>query len=149
MNALQVIGHLPTTKQEKESFIIEAIREIVSGEKNPLEIDLKLKFIADTFDEIRKNIHVKNAVERETDKYSEKKFTYGQFEITKVSTRKNDFVGVDEVLDGLYSQMETLKGVIKAREATVLTGINPDTGEAFKPVRFTETNSLRVSLKNG
>lgn len=147
MNALQVIGHLPVTKSEKDSFIFEAVHEIMSGERNALETDLQLKFIADIFEEIRKNIHVKNAVEREVSKYPEKKFTYGQFEITKVTTRKNDFTGCDPVLDDLYSQMETLKAVIKAREAVVLTGVNPETGEQFNPVKFTEVNSLRVSLK--
>lgn len=147
MNALQVIGNLPTTKEQKQSFIIEAIKEIVSGEKNPLEMDLQLKFIADTFEEIRKNVHVKSAVEKEVDKYSEKTFRYGQFEITKLSRRTNDFSGCDTTLDDLYSQMENLKATIKAREQTVLNGFDPSTGEEFKPVKFTETPYLKVVLK--
>lgn len=147
MNALQVIGTLPTTKEQKESFVLEAIREIVSGEKNPLEIDLQLKFISDTFNEIRENIHVKNAVEKEADKYPEKTFNFGQFEITKVVKKTNDFSGCDPVLDELYQQAETLKSVIKAREKTVLSGVDPSTGETFNPVKYTESPYLKVVLK--
>jgi hypothetical protein len=144
--ALSTLSILPSTKEQRESFVIMAVNEICNGEQNPLLIDLTLKSAIDTLDEIRKNNRVKLAVQAEADKYQEKTFEYGNFKITKSSRTINDFAGCDSHLDNLYAEMEALKLQIKARESLVKTGVDSATGEVFKPVKFTTTEYLKIEL---
>jgi hypothetical protein len=144
--ALSTLSILPSTKEQRESFVIMAVNEICNGEQNPLLIDLTLKSAIDTLDEIRKNNRVKSLVMSEADKYSEKTFSVGNFRITKTSKSTNDFSGCDSHLDNLYAEMEALKAQIKAREQLVLTGVNSETGEVFKPVKSKVTEFLKIEL---
>ncbi len=144
--ALSTLSILPSTKEQRESFVINAVNEILSGNVNPLTVEIMLKAAQDTIEEIRKNNRVKIAVQNEADKYSEKTFEYGNFKITKASRQINDFSGCDSHLDNLYAEMEALKLQIKAREALVKTGVDSATGEVFKPVKFTTTEYLKIEL---
>ena len=145
--ALSTITVLPSTKEQRNQFIIDVVDEICnSGNINALDADIMLKSGIDTLEEIRKNDRVKELVLKEADKYPEKSFEYGNFKVTKSSRTINDFKGCDQHLDELYRQMEALKLQIKAREQLVLTGINTETGEVFKPVKSTVTEFLKIEL---
>lgn len=144
--ALSTLSILPNTKEQRESFVINAVNEILSGNVNPLDVEIMLKAAQDTIEEIRKNNRVKLAVQSEADKYPEKTFEYGNFRVTKSSRRVNDFKGCDSHLDELNAQMDALKLQIKAREQLVLTGIDSSTGEVFKPVKSTVTEFLKIEL---
>jgi len=144
--AISTLSILPSTKAQRQSFVEMAVNEILSGDVNPLNVELTLKSAIDTLDEIRKNNRVKLAVQNEADKYSEKTFEYGNFKITKASRQINDFSGCDSHLDSLYNEMEALKLQIKARETLVKTGVDSSTGEVFKPVKFTTTEYLKIEL---
>jgi len=144
--AISTLSILPSTKAQRQSFVEMAVNEILSGDVNPLTVELTLKSAIDTLEEIRKNNRVKLAVQNEAYKYSEKTFEYGNFKITKASRQTNDFSGCDIHLDNLYTEMEALKLQIKAREALVKTGVDSATGEVFKPVKFTTTEYLKIEL---
>ena len=144
--AISTLSILPSTKEQRKSFVEMAVNEILSGGVNPLKVELTLKSAIDTLEEIRKNNRVKLAVQVEADKYPEKTFEYGNFRITKASRQINDFAGCDAHLDELYTQMEALKLQIKARESLVKTGVDSATGEVFKPVKFTTTEYLKIEL---
>jgi len=144
--AISTLSILPSTKAQRQSFVEMAVNEILSGDVNPLNVELTLKSAIDTLEEIRKNNRVKLAVQSEADKYSEKTFEYGNFKITKAIRQTNDFSGCDSHLDNLYNEMEALKLQIKAREALVKTGVDSETGEVFKPVKFTTTEYLKIEL---
>jgi len=144
--AISTLSILPSTKAQRQSFVEMAVNEILSGDVNPLTVELTLKSAIDTLEEIRKNNRVKLAVQNEAYKYSEKTFEYGNFKITKASRQTNDFSGCDIHLDNLYTEMEALKLQIKAREALVKTGVDSATGEVFKPVKLTTTEYLKIEL---
>jgi len=144
--AISTLSILPSTKAQRQSFVEMAVNEILSGDVNPLNVELTLKSAIDTLEEIRKNNRVKMAVMNEADKYSEKTFEFGNFKITKSSRTTNDFSGCDEHLDNLYSEMDNLKAQIKAREALVLTGLDSSTGEVFKPVKTSVNEFLKIEL---
>jgi len=144
--AISTLSILPSTKAQRQSFVEMAVNEILSGDVNPLTVELTLKSAIDTLEEIRKNNRVKLMVQNEADKYSEKTFEYGNFKITKASRQTNDFSGCDSHLDNLYNEMEALKLQIKARETLVKTGVDSSTGEVFKPVKFTTIEYLKIEL---
>lgn len=144
--ALSTLTILPSTKEQRESFVTNAVNEILSGNVNPLQVEIMLKAAQDTIEEIRKNNRVKFVVMEEADKYPEKSFEYGNFKVTKSSRTINDFKGCDPHLDELYRQMEALKLQIKAREQLVITGVDSSTGEVFKPVKSTVTEFLKIEL---
>ena len=144
--ALSTLTILPSTKEQRSLFVFKAVEEILDGNSNPLQIDIMLKAAEDTIGEIRKNSRVKMAVQNEADKYPEKTFEYGNFRVTKSSKTTNDFAGCDPHLDELNAQMEALKAQIKAREQLVLTGVNSETGEVFKPVKSKVTEFLKIEL---
>lgn len=144
--ALSTITVLPSTKEQRSLFVTKAVDEILDGNNNPLQIEIMLKAAQDTIEEIRKDNRVKMAVQKEADKYPEKTFEYGNFRITKSIRTINDFSGCDSHLDNLYAEMEALKAQIKAREQLVLTGVNSETGEVFKPVKSKVTEFLKIEL---
>lgn len=145
--ALQQFSVLPSTKEQRQSFIKMAVEEITSGNIDAIKADAILKGAADTIEAIRKHNDVKSAVQNSADKYSEKTFSAYGYEITKSSKTTYDYKGIDTVLDSLYEQMDQLKQAIKAREATVKSGFDPATGETFAPVPFTQIDILSYKLK--
>jgi len=147
--AISQFSVLPLTKSERESFVNQAVNEILSGDVDPLQIDAILKAAEDTIKEIRTNNRVKMAVQKEADKYPEKSFEFGNFTITKSSRKTYDWKNYksDKTLNDLNAEMKKLKLVIEARQMTILSGIDPATGEVFAPVQWTEPPILSYKLK--
>jgi len=145
--ALSTLSVLPSTKEQRESFVFSIVDEICSGGNvNPLDANITIKAAIDTLKEVLDNNRVKALVMSEADKWTEKSFVKGNFRITKTSKSTNDFSGCDTHLDSLYIQMEQLKAQIKAREALVKTGVDSSTGEVFKPVKTTVNEFLKIEL---
>jgi ribosome-associated translation inhibitor RaiA len=82
----------------------------------------------------------------EAEKYG-KTFDHAGCSITVTGRTTKDFTGIDPVLDEMYSDMERLKARIKAREATIEAGMNPETGEMFAPVKKSVTTFLTYKFK--
>jgi hypothetical protein len=147
-NAISVLQLMPLTKEQKKSFVQKAVTEITSGEYNPLQIEVWLKSIEDTINDIRKDRDVKIAVQFETDKYTEKTFSDFGATITKATRTTKDYSNCnDAVLNGLYSEMEKLKAVIKGREIMLDSGVNPETGETFEKPILKVTEYLKIEVK--
>ena len=146
--ALQQFSVLPSTKEERTSFVNMAVNEFLSGNIDPLKADAILKGAADTTKEIRDNSRVKAVVSKAAGEYPEKSFQFGNFLITKSNRRTYDWKEYksDEILNGLNAQMEQLKKVIEARQQVILSGVDPATGETFAPVPFSETEILSYKL---
>ena len=140
-NALSQISQLPLTKMEQEDYARKAIDEILSGIYDPLRIDMQLKAMEEVIKKIREDHRVRGAVIDEADKYGKTFPLHGvRIEVKNRTTR--DFAGIDPTLDDLYAQSEQLKAVIKAREAVVLAGVDPVTGETFDPPKTSTTTFL-------
>lgn len=141
MNALANLNTLPFSKVEQASFVSQVVAEILSGNINPLDADLKLKAMEEAITKIRKDDKVKEYVIEEAEKYG-KTFERSGVTITVTQKTIKDFTGLDPVLDELYASLEQTKAQIKAREATVAAGVDPATGESFNPPKTSTTQYL-------
>jgi hypothetical protein len=146
MNALANINNLPLSKIEQADFVGDVITEILAGNMNPLEADLRFKAMQTVIEAIRKDKRVSSYTIEEAEKFG-KTFMFQGCEITVTQKTTKDFSGVDTVLDDLYTQQEKLKALIKAREATVANGTDPATGETFSPPKTSTTQFLTYKFK--
>ena len=143
MAALPVLNNLPFSKVQQQKFAEQAIDEILSGDVDPLSVDIRLKAMLDTIEKIRKNDRVKDYVLDEAEKQGGKTFDFQGAKITLGSKTTRDYTGCgDTTLNEMYKQMEKLKEQIKVREAMVLTGVNQDTGEIYNPPQTSTSRFL-------
>ena len=135
---VQLFKGLPFSLSEQTDFANNAIQEILDGNVNPLHAELHLRAIQETIKKITEHPGVKSAVMEEAEKY-DKTFDFHGAKITRSSRTTKDYSQCnDQVLSGLYSDLEDLKAKIKAREMMVATGSDPATGEIFnKPITKT------------
>ena len=119
--------------------------------------DVKNGYISalDTMVIIKKSIHCFDQVAKAIDEqYTDEGLQYaGQvyqdFAIEKAALGvKYDYSACnDEVYNNLVAQKKQLDTMIKAREAMLKTGVNPETGEEFpKPIR-TGKEGIKMTLK--
>lgn len=141
MNTLANLSTLPFSKVEQSNFVSQVVEEILSGNINPLEADLKLKAMEESITKIRKDEKVKQYVIEEAEKFG-KTFEHSGVTITVTQKTTKDFAGIDPVLNELYASLEQIKAQIKAREATVAAGVDPATCETFNPPKTSTTQYL-------
>ena len=146
MNALAELKHLPFTKVEQADYVSQAVDEILSGNIDPLQADIRLKAMAEVITAIREDLRVKNAVIEEAEKYG-KTFSLSGVSITVSKKTEKDYSGIDPVLDDLQTQADKLKEMIKARKITISAGVDPSTGETFAPPKTSTTQFLTYKFK--
>lgn len=145
--------YLPGTKSERETFVQLCVEEILSGKRNPLELEIMLKNLEDTISCIRKHPSVKEYVQKEAEKYPEKTFSFKGVTITKTNRSSYDYSNCnDSILNTMVSEVEGLKIKIKERE-TFLKALKPEmqiadgeTGEMLYPPAVSITESLTIKL---
>ena len=141
---VQLFKGLPFSLSEQTDFANNAIQEILDGNVNPLHAELHLRAIQETIKKITEHPGVKSAVMEEAEKY-DKTFDFHGAKITRSSRTTKDYSQCnDQVLSGLYSDLEDLKAKIKAREMMVATGSDPATGEIFNQPITKTTQFLSV-----
>lgn len=131
MNSLELIRTFPETKELRILFIQDVINQVLSGNVEPLKIEIALKCLEETIQFIRKDVRYKGCIADEVDKYSENIFDYKGAVISK---RQRTSYNYSE-----DSRHKELKRLIKERE-TFLKAIpeegvaDPGTGEMiYKP----------------
>ncbi len=95
------------------------LREMyLSGDHDPLEIEIKLKGVADAIDTTRKDTEVRGAVLNALSMYSEKTIDLDGAQVQRRNTPARYAYDAcnDPVYDRLKAQMEALKQDIKDRE---------------------------------
>ena len=132
MNALSELHNLPLTKAQQDDYADQAISEILSGNVDPVRVDIRLKAMAEVIKRIREDEQVKEYTLAEMEKWG-KRFTRDGVTIEVKSKTTRNFAGIDPVLDDIYVEREKIEALIKAREATILAGVDPATGEKFTP----------------
>lgn len=137
MKKISRLRSLPSSKADMEVFRNAAIGEILDGEVNPLEVEIKLKRLADTIAEIRKDVRVRNVVMEEAEKFN--KQTYCNADISVINRKTANYS-----LDAMHMR---LKAELKGREALLKEtgGVDPDTGEIV--VTYKESEVLIIKLK--
>ena len=114
----------------KIDVINNVIGEVLEGNINPLELEMKLRALEDISKKIRADIRIKNAVYDEAMNYNGQQ--YLEHEI-KITTRKTADYKEDE-------EWTLLKAKVKAREVFLKSLKEPiidkDTGEMIQPARY-------------
>ena len=82
MNALSVFGLMPENKAQITSFIQAAKGEILSGQYNPIKVEVQLKIMEELISGLRKDPQVREQLLIELDKYRD-------WETDRKSTRLN------------------------------------------------------------
>lgn len=128
----------PLTQERMHECSAQLIERI--GETNPLEMYVRLKFMADTIGEALKSPEMHDAVIAEREKYGRtEKVTSNGAEVTTASRTVRNFATCqDRILDALNADLERVKAEIKEREKFLsavkdaMTVVDPDTGEAVE-----------------
>ena len=142
-SAVSVIKLMPANKSEQNDFARQLLSHALSGDVNPLELEVYLKSIEDTIKLVRKNIEYKGALELESDKFPGKEFDFAGATITKMSRTTMDYSNDEEwiVLDAKKKAREkTLKGLDKPMA-------DPNTGEIINPPIKKFSEYLKIQYK--
>lgn len=133
---MKTLEKLPQKNTEVNQFVNDVIGEILEGNVNPLEMEIRLRIIEKAVTAIRKDIRVKNVVMEEADKYHNQEYNGA---LIKVGTRTTSDYSMD-------SQWCMYKAQLKARETLLkeCNGSDPDTGEVV--VQYKESETLTIKL---
>lgn len=133
---MKTLEKLPQKNTEVNQFVNDVIGEILEGNVNPLEMEIRLRIIEKAVTAIRKDIRVKNVVMEEAERYHNQDFKGA---LIKVGTRKTADYSAD-------SQWCMLRAQLKARETLLkeCNGSDPDTGEVV--VQYKESETLTIKL---
>lgn len=140
MTPMSVIRLMPATDSQQKEFSLQLLQMVMSGEVNPLEMEVYLKSIEDVVKNVRKDAGFKDAVIDETDKHPGKEFRFGNAVIVKSSrttySYKNDSAWVE--MDKAKKKREQfLKGLDKSYA-------DPETGELIDPPEVKTSDFLKI-----
>jgi hypothetical protein len=154
MNALSTITAMPVTYQEIGSFVQRVKAEILSGEYDPLTVEIHLKAMEETIKLLRGDEEIKNEVIKEALKHGEKQFDYHGVKMqVRDSGVKWDYAATQDsewaILDAEATEISEKK---KAREkflqAIPAEGtVSPTTGEMIYPPSRSAKTTIFVTLK--
>ena len=153
METITIINELPVDYVSIGNLVYEAKKLILSGDQNPLDIEIRLKAMEELVKQLRGDKEIKAAVIAEAEKYG-KSFEYHGVKIgIREAGVKYDWAGTgDSTWAMLDAEEKAIKEQKKAREA-FLKSIPPEgvadvtTGEhIYAPAKTSET-TIAVTLK--
>lgn len=144
MNALSLITGLPSNKIELDSYFEKAKLEILSGDYNPLTIEIQLKVMEDFISRMRKDAEIKSALTKEVDKYSEKVIDFAEFKITKSQKTTYDYSASSEwVL--IKEKIKLIEDKMKLAMKTDIA--DSESGECVPMATAKVTEFLKIEYK--
>lgn len=152
-NALSIFGLMPENKAQINSFIHAAKNEILSGEYNPIKVEVQLKIMEELISGLRKDPQVREQLLIELDKYKEKTISIYGTEITKSSRSTLDFSSCnDSELHDLQIKADEINAKVKARQKMLenvvpMSVVNPETGEYLNPPSKKTTEVITIKIK--
>lgn len=143
MEATSALTLLPSSKEERAVFVKRCIDEILEGNRNPIDVEIQLKSLEKVIKEIRENEQIKEAIQNEADKYSEKTFNFKGIEITKACkpTYNYSVCGHSEY-NRLVKRKKELEEILK--NSGKITIIDDETGQICDPPIITYSNYLKI-----
>ena len=147
-----LLANVPLTKEGLTQLATVIVKGVLDGDKNALEVDIQLRYLAELVDMIRKHALMKREVQDEADKYPEKTFdAYGATVTKTLRTTYSYDVCRDSVWGDLFKRIEELNDQRKRREIFLKAiGDNEvfdeETGELLFPPKKSSSDSLRVTL---
>jgi hypothetical protein len=97
LTTTSILSLFETTKEERQSFCLDIVSKLESGEANPLKVHLQIKAAEDLIKKLNENTVYKSYLLDASQKYGAKSFEYGnaKFEIKEVGT-KYDFTNCND-----------------------------------------------------
>lgn len=144
--AVAQFSSFPQNPKERGFFVEKCVDEITSGNRNPIDFEIMLKNLEDTISAIRKDERVKSAINSEVQKYAEKSFLFGDYEITKSSRTTYDYSN-DETWVNLKEQLKKREELLKAINPKVDEIADSKTGEILNPPIKKQSDYLTIKYK--
>lgn len=144
MKTIALIREFPETKEARIQFVQDIISYALSGEVNPLEIEIYLKCLEKTIGFVREDVRYKECINDEIDKHPEDTFDYRGAVITKCHKTTYDYSK-----DSRHKELEEL---IKERKQFLKvipkTGfVDPVSGEiTYRPPKKI-TDYIKIEYK--
>lgn len=152
-NALSVFSAMPENKTQIESFIRAAKDEILSGQYNPIKVEIQLKIMEELIAGLRKDAEIRNQLLTELDKYTEKTIAVFGSEITKSNRTTFDYSTCNDTkLQDLQATADHYNALVKQRQEMLkniepLSAVDPDTGEYLQPPTKKVTEVISIKIK--
>lgn len=154
IKALSTIADAPITYVEIGNLIHFMKQELMSGDYNPLDVELKLKAMEETIKQLRSDEEIRTFVLSEAEKYG-KSFEWrgAKMSIREVGVKYDYAATGDSEWAILDAQIKELSEKKKAREKFLQSipeggTVNPDTAEVvYRPAK-TSTTSIAVTLRS-
>ena len=153
MNALETITSLPCTWEDITSFVHKVKEEILSGEHDPLTIEVHLKAMEETIKCLRSDTEIKEAAIKAALMYGEKKFSFHGVDMqVRDAGVSYDYASTgDSEWAILEAQVKEISEKKKAREK-YLQSLPPEgavtlQGEFINPPARSAKTTLFVTLK--
>ena len=155
MNELAI--YMPTGKVAKQQLEQQIKTMYLSGDFDPLQVEIGIKGIEEAVKTIRKDPEVRDAVMDALSMYNEKTIELNGAQVQKrnMPARYDFAVCQDPVWESLNAQLDTLKQQIKDREGFLKSLkkmeviVDQDTGETVevKPPIKTQGETLAITFK--
>jgi hypothetical protein len=158
LTTTSILSLFETDKSQRESFCMDLINRIDSGEADPLKVHLQIKCMEDIIKLLNSNTVYKAALLEASEKMGQKSFEFhnAKFEIKETGVKYDFSKCGDVVWETLDSAGSTISDQIKEREKFLktvpqkgMTVVNDQTGEVetiFPPSK-SSTTSVAVTLK--
>lgn len=154
IKALSVIADAPITYVEIGNLIHLMKQELMSGDYNPLDVELKLKAMEETIKQLRADEDIRAFVLNEAEKHG-KSFEWrgAKMSVREVGVKYDWASSGDSEWAILDAQIKELTEKKKAREKFLQSipdggTVNPDTAEVvYRPAK-TSTTSIAVTLRS-
>lgn len=146
--AISTLTVLPSTKAELINYITLVKQEILSGNTNALRVAVQIKSLEEILKALKEDPEIKDCIMSEANLYPEKVIEIYGCKVEKSSRTVYDYSNCgDPVYNDLIEQKEKLDEIIKARQAVIKSGVNPETGETFYPPQTKRTEFLKIEFK--
>lgn len=152
-NALAIFGLMPENKAQIASFIQAAKSEILSGEYNPIKVEVQLKIMEELISGLRKDSQIREQLLFELDKYKEKTISIFGTDIARSERNTLDYSTCnDSVLQGLQAEADEINTKVKQRQEMLknivpMSVVNPETGEYLNPPSRKVTEVVTIKIK--
>lgn len=154
ISTLAKIAQAPVTYVEINNLIHFMKQELMSGDYNPLDVELKLKAMEETIKQLRADEDIRAFVLSEAEKHG-KSFEWrgAKMSVREVGVKYDWASSGDSEWALLDAQIKELSDKRKAREAFLkaipeMGTVSPETGETIYRPAKTSTTSIAVTLNN-
>lgn len=146
-SAISQLNYLPETREQQRTFVHKAVEELMNGEHDIMKFWIQASIVADTLNEIKDSLKVKQAAVAEAAKYKDQ--PYMGCKISVVSRKTFDFSKCCYMdwerskfdIEAAKERVKRAETFLKALQSPVA---DPETGEMIYPPTFTESEYITV-----